>query len=134
MLKPITEKIRLLRDDIFATGPVSPAASSLSPQDLLIQEAARVRVLNGSYTAGLAAQTAETLKAQGLNVTETGNATVAPPATEITFYSGKPYTVRFLVDLLKIDDIRVFYVNDPTSPVDVSVTLGNDWAQSITTP
>jgi hypothetical protein len=86
--------------------------------------------LNGSYTAGLAAKTADYLKTQGINVIETGNAQVAPPSTEITFYTGKPYTVMFLVDLMKINDLRISYVNDPSSPVDVTITLGNDWANS----
>jgi len=130
VLKPITEKIRQLRDDIFATGSVSPAASNMSSTELLSTEAARVRVLNGSYTAGLAAKTADYLKTQGINVIETGNAQVAPPSTEITFYTGKPYTVKFLVDLMKINDLRISYVNDPSSPVDVTITLGNDWANS----
>jgi len=130
VLKPITEKIRQLRDDIFATGPVSPAAASLSSTELLSTEGARVRVLNGSYTAGLAAKTADYLKTQGINVTETGNAQIAPPSTEITFYNGKPYTVKFLVDLMKINDLRISYVNDPNSPVDVTITLGDDWANS----
>jgi polyisoprenyl-teichoic acid--peptidoglycan teichoic acid transferase len=128
--KPITEKIRQLRDELFASGPVSPAAASLSQVDLLSAEAAKVVVLNGSYTAGLAAKTSDYLKTQGINVTETGNAEVAPASTEITFFNGKPYTVKFLVDLMKINPLRVFYVNDPTSPVDISLTLGNDWAQS----
>jgi hypothetical protein len=130
VLKPITEKIRQLRDELFTSGPVSPAATNLSPVDLLKAEAAKVVVLNGSYTAGLAAKTSDYLVSQGINVTETGNAEVAPPSTEITFYNGKPYTVKFLVDLLKINPLRIFYVNDPTSPVDISLTLGNDWAQS----
>lgn len=128
VLKPITEKIRELRDDIFATGPVSPAAANLSQTDLLASEAARVRVLNGSATTGLAAQTADFLKTQGVNVTETGNAQVAPLSTEITFYSGKPYTVKFLVELMQISPLRIYFVNDPASPVDITVTLGNDWA------
>ena len=134
MLKPITDKIRLLRDEIFATGPVSPAATSLGQTELLQTEGAKVRVLNGSFTAGLAAKTSDYLSSQGITVTETGNAQVAPPTTEITFYNGKPYTVKFLVDLMKINPLRIFYVNDPASTADVEVTLGNDWAQSNSMP
>lgn len=134
VLKPITDKIRLLRDEIFATGPVSPAAASLNQTELLQTEGAKVRVLNGSFTAGLAAKTSDYLSSQGITVTETGNAQVAPPTTEITFYNGKPYTVKFLVDLMKINPLRIFYVNDPASTADVEVTLGNDWAQSNSMP
>jgi hypothetical protein len=134
VLKPITEKIRDLRDEIFSTVPVNPAAASMAPAELLQAEGAKVRLLNGSFTAGLASRTQEFLQGQGINVVETGNAVQAPPATEITFYSGKPYTVQFLVDLMKIGPFRIFYVNDPASPVDITVTLGEDWAQSNTMP
>ena len=130
VLKPITEKIRELRDKIFATGPISPAAADQPLIDLAVAEGARIRVLNGSTTAGLASRTTDYLKSLGLNVTETGNAALAPAATEITFYNGKPYTVNFLVELMKISPYKIFYVNDPTSPVDVTVTLADDWAQS----
>jgi hypothetical protein len=29
---------------------------------------------------------------------------------------------------MKIDNIRIFHVNDPASPVDIAVTLGDQWA------
>ncbi len=131
MLKPITEKIRLLRDEIFtASGPTSPAATGMPIADLLKQENARVRVLNGTYTAGLAATTSDYLKSQGINVTETGNASQVLANSEITYYTGKPYTLKFLVDLLKLGEFRLHHQNDPASPVDLTITLGNDWANS----
>lgn len=129
VLKPITEKIRLLRDEIFTeSGPTSPLAASLPTADLLQAENARVSVLNGTYEAGLAAETGEYLKSQGLNVVEAGNAQQVATYTEITFYTGKPYTVKYLVELMKIDAIRIYHVNDPASPVDVRITLGTTWA------
>jgi polyisoprenyl-teichoic acid--peptidoglycan teichoic acid transferase len=129
VLKPITEKIRLLRDEIFTdTGPTSPAAVSLEQKARLETEAARVSILNGTYTPGLAALTQEYLQSQGIQVTETGNAQQVSTYTEITFYTGKPYTVQFLVDLMKIDKIRVYYFNDPAHLVDIEVTLGTTWA------
>jgi polyisoprenyl-teichoic acid--peptidoglycan teichoic acid transferase len=131
VLKPVTDKIRMLRDEIFTnTGPVSPAAVGADLSSLVKEEGARVAVLNGSYTAGLAATTSDYLKSQGLNVTQTDNAQTATPYTEITFYTGKPYTVKYLVDLMGIDNIRIYHVNDPASPVDVSVTLGDTWANN----
>ncbi len=129
VLKPITEKIRILRDEIFtAAGPTSPAAASLDQKTLLETEAARISVLNGTYTPGLAALTQEYLQSQGVQVTETGNAQQIATYTEITFYTGKPYTIQYLVDLMKIDRIRVYYFNDPAHPVDIEVTLGTTWA------
>jgi LCP family protein required for cell wall assembly len=129
VLKPITEKIRLLRDEIFTdTGPTSPAAASLEQKARLETEAARISILNGTYTPGLAALTQEYLQSQGVQVTETGNSQQVSTYTEITYYTGKPYTVQFLVDLMKIDKIRVYYFNDPAHAVDIEVTLGTTWA------
>jgi LCP family protein required for cell wall assembly len=128
VLKPITEKIRELRDKIFGGGPVSPGAASMSVSDLISTEAARVGILNGSSMAGLATRTTEYLKSQGVNVTLTGNGDELTPNTEITLYNGKPYTLKLLVELLSISPYRIYYVNDPNSQVDISVTLGEDWA------
>jgi LCP family protein required for cell wall assembly len=130
VLKPITEKIRELRDQIFGGGPVSPAAVNMSLPELISSEAARVEVLNGSSMAGLATRTTDYLKSQGVNVTQTGNGSELAPATKITLYNGKPYTLKLLVELLKISPFRIYYVNDPNSQVDISVTLGEDWATS----
>lgn len=128
VLKPITEKIRLLRDEIFtATGPTSPLAANLDQKTLIQTEAARISLLNGTSTAGLAARTIDYLKTQGITVTSSNNAQKIAPYTSIMFYSGKPYTVKYLVDLFKIDPFRIRYTNDPNSPVDITITLGNDW-------
>jgi LCP family protein required for cell wall assembly len=129
VLKPITEKIRLLRDEIFTdSGPTSPLATNMELTDLLKAENARVAVMNGTYSAGLAAESADYLKTQGVNVVEAGNAQQIATYTEVTFYTGKPYTVKYLVELMKIDAIRIYHVNDPASPYDISITLGTTWA------
>lgn len=129
VLKPITDKIRLLRDEIFTnTGPVSPAAADMDLASLVAEEGARVAVYNGSSAAGLAARTSDYLKTQGLNVVQADNAQSASPYTEIVFYTGKPYTIKFLVEMMGIDPIRIFHVNDPTSAVDIAITLGDQWA------
>lgn len=131
VLKPITEKIRLLRDEIFAeNGPVSPAAANMTPEELMLAENAKVAVMNGSYASGLAAQTTEYLKSLGVNVTETGNSEQFSTYTQLTFYTGKPYTVQYLAELMNIDALRIRHFYDPASPVDIVITLGDDWAQT----
>jgi polyisoprenyl-teichoic acid--peptidoglycan teichoic acid transferase len=131
VLKPITEKIRLLRDEIFTdTGPVSPVAASANPVDLMKAEVARVGVNNASQTSGIAARTGDYLKAQGVNVIDTGNGNQPSSVTTITFYNGKPYTVSYLVSLMKVDKNHIHAVIDPTSKVDVLITLGDDWANT----
>jgi LCP family protein required for cell wall assembly len=131
VLKPLTEKIRLLRDEIFTgSGAISPSAANIDPAQAMQAENARVALLNGSYTPGIAARSTDYLGSLGVNVTQTDNSEKVAPYTEITYFSGKPYTLKFLVDLMGIDPIRIFHVNDPASPVDISVTLGDDWANS----
>ena len=130
VLKPITDKIRLLRDEIFTeAGPVSPAAASMDINALVQAEGARVSILNGTGTPGLAARTSEYLRSQGVIVTVEDNAQRAVTYTEITFYTGKPYTVKYLVDLMQIDAIRIHHFYDPANAVDVVVTLGETWAR-----
>jgi LCP family protein required for cell wall assembly len=135
VLKPITEKIRALRDEVFSdTGPASPLAADLGAAELVKLENARVAVLNGSSISGLGARTADYLKSQGINVTQTGNAEQSTVYSEINFYTGKPYTVKFLVDMLQISNLRIRYFFDLTKPVDIELIVGDDWAQKIPSP
>lgn len=128
VLKPIFDKIRVLRDEIFATAPISPLAANMQPVDLMKAEAARISVLNGSSTTGLAARTTEYLQSQGANITNTGNADQLYTVSAIIDYTGKPYTLKYLVDLMQIQPNQIFSRYDPASQVDVAVLLGNDWA------
>ncbi len=131
VLKPITEKIRLLRDEIFTeSGPASPMAAGMDLTELVKAEGARIIVLNGSSAAGLASTTVEYLKSLGLNVVETGNAESLATYSEITFYTGKPYTVKYLVELMKISEFRIRHLFDPSKTADIVITLGDDWAVS----
>lgn len=135
VLKPLTEKIRLLRDEIFTeTGPASPMAAELDIITLLQEENARVAVLNGSYTTGLAASTSDYLGSLGINVVRVDNADKYATNTEITYYTGKPYTVQYLVELMNVSPFRVRHFFDPTSDVDITIVLGDDWAQNNSLP
>jgi LCP family protein required for cell wall assembly len=137
VLLPDTDKIRQLRDEIFTTtGPAQPVAETVvtDPAERLAQESARISVLNGTYTAGLGSRTGEYLKNQGFNVTVTGNAQELSEYTIIIDYSGKPYTVKYLVDLMHIDQNHIYSRYDLNSEVDISISLGADWAENNTMP
>lgn len=128
VLKPISEKIRQLRDSIFfESGPSSPVAN-MQPTEVIQAENARLRVLNGTAMAGLAARTGDYLKGLGYNITETGNAEQLYANTTLFDYTGKPYTLKFLTEQMNISPDRIFSRYDPTSLIDVVVILGNDWA------
>jgi len=89
-------------------------------------EAARVGIYNGSSVSGLAGSTDEYLRSLNVNIVDVGNSD-AVPATTIYDYTGNPYTVQYLVNLMEIQPTRIFNSYDPASTVDVAVVLGNDW-------
>ena len=131
VLKPIMDKIRALRDSVFfSQEKASPAAVGMSPVQLVQAEAPRLSVLNGTSETGMAARTTEYLQSQGIQVTNTGNADQLYTNTTVIDYTGKPYTLRYLVDTLKISPNHIFSRYDPTSQADVVLILGQDWAVS----
>jgi LCP family protein required for cell wall assembly len=132
VLKPRPEQIRILRDEIFTNSGLTSADAD--PQELVRAENAKVSVLNGAGTPGLAARTAEYLTAQGVNVVSTGDATEPYSATTIVSYTGNPYTLDYLVNLMGIVPNRIYNRFDPSSPVDIDLILGSDWANSNSMP
>jgi LCP family protein required for cell wall assembly len=134
ILIPIPDKIHVLRDQIFATatalGPETPGNAKQQMQ----AEAANIAVLNGSRLPDLATHTADYLRSQGANVTQTGDADQAYTVTTIVDYTGNPYSLKYLVETLQISPSRIYSRFDPTSSVDVEISLGNDWANNNTLP
>lgn len=134
-LKPLPDQIRLLRDEIFTdtSATLSPLASLPSVEQMKA-EGAKVRILNGSSAPGLAATTMDYLKAQGVNVVDTGNADSLYTVTDVYDYTGKPYTLKFLLELMGLNPNRIFSRYDPTSPVDIVIIVGQDWASKAPAP
>ena len=137
ILLPDMDAVRTVRDQVFATTEgVAPAATVYvsNPEELRQAENATVSVLNATSTPGLASQTTNYLLDQGINVTDTGNATEKSDTTVIIDYTGKPYTVQYLVDLLNIQPNSIYSRYDPTSKVDIAILLGADWAENNNMP
>jgi LCP family protein required for cell wall assembly len=135
VLKPRPEQIRILRDEIFTTnGPASPAMANSDPHELMLSENASVSVLNGAGTPGLAARTSEFLVSQGVNVISTGDAPEPYSATTIISYTGNPYSLNYLVELMGISPNRIYNRFDPSSQVDIVIYLGYDWANNNSMP
>lgn len=131
VLKPIPDKIRVLRDQLFATtGTRSPIASPKPGSTLVKDEAARVVIWNGSGDAGLADRTAEYLRGQGINVIQVGDAGEYYSATKLEIFNGKPYTVEYLAQLMGVASANIWNTFDPAAGLDVRVTIGGDWAQN----
>ena len=129
ILRPLPDEIRQLRDLIFSlSGPVVPMAPQGDTQVLVDEEYATLMILNGTYTAGLASQSADYLRTSGLTVAEPGNANEYYEMTTIIDYTGNPHTVAMIVELMSISAENVFHRYDVTGPSDVIVIVGQDWA------
>lgn len=129
VLKPVPDKIRLLRDEVFtATGAIGPSLEVESPREAAEIEAAKLAVLNGAGEEGLAGRFADVLEPLGFNVAEIANADrLDYPTTRIIDYTGNPYTVQYLVDLMDLTQSQVLFQTLPGNEVDVALIIGYDW-------
>jgi len=128
IFKPIPDKIRVLRDEIFsAAGPLSPKASG-DPTALMQEDAARVRVVNGTFTEGLPERTGNFLLGQGMQVVEAGGYSERQyERTTIVMYGPKLYTLRYLITLFGVDATsQILFAPDATSNVDIEIRVGAD--------
>jgi polyisoprenyl-teichoic acid--peptidoglycan teichoic acid transferase len=132
VMKPLPDKIRELRDQIFTTGgAVSPLASQGDPVALMQADASRVRIVNGSFSPGLDNTTGQYLLSRGVQVTEVGTADRAYDQTTVILYAPKLYTLKYLQAVFGISSSTQIVIRpDPTSTVDIEVRLGNDWANN----
>ena len=130
ILVPYPDKIRIIRDQVFTSdGPVGPASVGQDPKALADAEQARIAVLNGSGTNGIASKTSTYLKDQGLNITQEGTADRVYQNTTIVLYSGKPYTVSLLASMMNVTNANIISQYKPDSDIDVAIMLGQDWAR-----
>jgi polyisoprenyl-teichoic acid--peptidoglycan teichoic acid transferase len=135
IMRPYPDAIRELVDTIFGSGAMMPMATGDATQ-LMQAEQASVIFINGSGVAGLASDTADYLKAQGMNVTGFGNTTdypdqylyPFPDRTIIIVHTGKPYVVNYLKALMQFNAAnQIIFDYDPNAPADIVVGLGYDW-------
>ncbi len=130
IMKPIMDKVRVLRDEIFTTsGPTSPLAQG-DAASLMRAEEARVRILDGTFT-GLDQRAGAFFQSQGMNVTEVGAASEAYSSTIVIVYGPKLYTIRYLQATFGISPNQIRFSPDPASTVDIEIRLGSDIAGSI---
>ena len=127
---PIPDDIRGLRDEVFTNMPVSQIVVDSDTAVLRQAEGARIAVHNGTQDGTLAPRTAEFFRSQGLNVVEETNAQNIYNTSRIIIYHGKPYTARYITDLLGIPTSQVTFEFNPDNYADIVLILGNDWASS----
>jgi hypothetical protein len=129
ILRPVPDKIRLLRDELFGTGDILGPVAEGEMRDIIAEEGARVSVRNGSSHAGLESQTASWLREQGLNIVEETN-TEYTVYTQIYIYNSTPYALRFIAEAAGINSLNIFYYDDVDIGFDIVVVLGDDWANN----
>lgn len=129
VMKPLPDKIRVLRDEIFTSGgPTSPIAQG-DEVALMQADGARIRVTNNTYTADLDGRTGNYLVALGMQVTERGAPTGVSDQTVLVVYSPKLYALRYLIHVFGIPSGNQIIIKpDPSSTADIEVRIGNDWA------
>jgi LCP family protein required for cell wall assembly len=135
---PNLEKVRELRDSLFSSdGPLGYATPPADLDALAFKENAKIEIVNGTLTTGLAARTKELLIRHGFSADniKTRDATEKelndnPAYTLITDYSGKPYTVRLLYNLMNLssENLRTDIKMDKSeSDPDIQIFLKYDW-------
>ncbi|MBI5823702.1 MAG: LCP family protein [Chloroflexi bacterium] len=138
VMKPIADKIRVLRDEIFtSTGPLSPMAVPFGNADVNLitqamrDEGARVRIMDGTFTPGLDQRAGLFFQSYGMNVTEVAASPEVYGQTVIIVYGPKLYTIRWMQSIFGIANRRVVFNPDPASTVDIEIRLGSDISGSI---
>ncbi len=108
---------------------IRPLVTQLFGGNSVVLEAARVKILNGTKTAGLATRTAQLLSGKGFKVVGTDNANdSAHPTTTIIDYANKSFTDSELVKALGLDSGAVQHATNGPPDADIVVTLGDDKA------
>ena len=133
ILVPIPDKIREARDYIFArefgSGSTRTVDGEYTAEQRLIDEAAKVTIINGSTVPGIAEKTAEFLQRYGVQIVSIAAGT-SSYANALEIRGGAPYTAKFLKDLMSIPTSSVTMNYTPGSDVDLVVTITDAWANS----
>ena len=137
ILKPIPDKIRELRDTLFATaGSKSPIAVPNPGSTLVKDEAARVVIWDGS-----GARRARPCRPHSRIPAQRGHQ--RHPGCRCRCVcsrhkdrdsNGKPNTVNFLAQRMGVASANIWNTYDPSQGLDVRVTLGGDWSQNNNLP
>jgi LCP family protein required for cell wall assembly len=122
VLLPDRTKMAVLHNLIFV-APVSSEDEAVQ----LAAEAARIVVLNGTRTNGLAGQAAETLKEHNLQASAIGSADRVYAQSLVLVYTGKLASARTAAHALDLPESAVITGADSGGDVDIKVIIGTDW-------
>ena len=126
-LLPLTDKIRQLRDEIFTSSSAISPATPGDAQERMQLENAAISVQNG-VGGNVGQTTASYLESLGVNVVEVTGAETNYSQTTIIDYTGNPYVISYLVDVMGIAPSRIQHDYNANSSIDVVLKLGSDWS------
>ena len=109
ILRPIPDKIRVLRDEVFSSQGVAVAPINMKTKDslkLAVGENARVAILNATATGGLAETTGAFFTNKGLNIASMGNSSEPYAYTTIIVHNATPYTLAYLANVMQVPNTR----------------------------
>jgi len=129
ILRPIPDKIRLLRDQVLSSGGVLSPVSDEDILTLVAEESARITLLNGSYQGDLADVTAQWFQDQGVNVLGTGYANPTSVST-VTMQGPVPYALRWISETFGMTSGQIRHDFLPNGEMDIILILGDDWASN----
>ena len=135
ILIPYPDKVRELRDRIFATGGGFSPAMSGDPLALMQIENANILILNGATDGGgIAEKTAAYLRSKGVENVTVQAAGQTYSNTSLIDHTGSPYTLSYLSNLMSVNLYRIYHDTDIYNPVDVEIRLGTDWQYNNSIP
>jgi len=129
VLKIRPQEMRTLRDQLFTDGQTVSQIAAAGLEYAVQAEHARIAVQNGVPGSDLATPAAQYLSGLGLTVVQGGVEEQTSSSTMLVDYTGNPYTLRYLQQLLSVNANMVRNKYDPNSQVDVAIVVGNDWRQ-----
>jgi polyisoprenyl-teichoic acid--peptidoglycan teichoic acid transferase len=134
-LIPNMAKVRDLRNKVFtSSGVLGYATPPTDLNSLAFLENAKIEIVNGTNTAGLAGATKDYLIKHGFSDTQITTRSYTadeiasyPTTTLITDYSGMPYTTRLLSGLMKLSTANLKTSIRADATVDIQIFLKYDW-------
>jgi LCP family protein required for cell wall assembly len=127
ILRPIPDRIRLLRDEVLGGGALGPVAEG-DLATLVAEEAPTIRLVNASYQPDLAERTAAWLSEQGFEVLES-TAGEEVTVSSVTVQGPAPYGLRLIAEAFGMTAGQITQSFNPDRSVaDLVLVLGDDWA------
>ena len=135
---PKRDAIKKVIDEVFSSpgAPTTPVTVGQAPtptptvnaaaRSQMQGEGARIEVLNGTNTKGLATRAATNLGGQGLNVVKIGDAGRYDYVDSvIVYYANKPLTQSYLAQLFKVAPENIRPSPTTNKDADIRIILGS---------